>query len=180
MPKRPKGQDLTNKEEAFCQAYIVSWNGTRAAIDAGYSKKTATATVTASKNLLKANIRDRIKELMKEKLMAQEEVLARLSDMARANMAELTELSDEPVLDKEGNHIGDRQVARLKPEMFERYGHLIKSITPASGGGYKVEVYSAKEALELIGKHHSLFIDRDDKGKPIQPTIVVIRKDKDE
>jgi phage terminase small subunit len=178
MPKPPKGKTLTEKEEAFCRAYVGGWNGTRAAVDAGYSKKTAR--VIASQNLSKLNIRARIKELMNQKLMEQDEVLARLADMARTDMSELTEPYDVPVLDKDGNHLGDRQMIRLKPEAFERYGHLIKSISPASAGGYKVEVYSAKEALELIGKHHSLFIDRDEKGKPIQPTIVVIRKDKDE
>jgi Phage terminase, small subunit len=165
MPKPPKGKTLTDREDAFCRAYVVNWNGTRAAIEAGYSKKTARK--IASQNLSKLDIRARIKELMKDKLMEQEEVMARLADMARTNMAELTELYDVPILDKEGTYMGDRQMVRLKPETFEQYGHLIKSITPASAGGFKIEVYSAKEALELIGKHHNLFTEKDDEGNPI-------------
>jgi terminase small subunit-like protein len=165
MPKPPKGKTLNEREEAFCRAYVVGWNGTRAALDAGYSKKTAR--FIASQNLTKLNIRARIKELMKDKLMEQEEVMARLADMARTDMSELAEPYDVPVLDKDGNHLGDRQMIRLKPEAFERYGHLIKSITPASTGGFKIEVYSAKEALELIGKHHNLFTERDDEGNPL-------------
>ena len=58
---------LTGKEEAFCRNYVITWNGTQSAKDAGYSKKTARQ--TASENLSKPYIRARIKELMAEKLM---------------------------------------------------------------------------------------------------------------
>ena len=174
-PPPQEEKPLTAKEEAFCRNYVISWNGSQAARDAGYSKKTAR--FIASQNLTKLNIRARIKELMAEKLMEQEEVLARLADMARSNMAELVELYDEPIVDKRGKQIGYRQVPRLIPEMFQRYGHLIKSIKPAATGGYSVELYSAKEALDMIGKYYSLFIDKDKEGNPIQPVVNVYMPD---
>ena len=52
---------LTKKQEAFCREYVVDFNGTQAAIRAGYSKKTAK--VSASENLTKPNIQDFINEL---------------------------------------------------------------------------------------------------------------------
>ena len=41
MVNGEKEQKLTEKQKRFCEEYIIDWNGTRAAIAAGYSKKTA-------------------------------------------------------------------------------------------------------------------------------------------
>jgi phage terminase small subunit len=45
---------LTKKQNIFCHEYIKDWNGTRAAIAAGYSKKTAA--LIAHENIRKPNI----------------------------------------------------------------------------------------------------------------------------
>jgi hypothetical protein len=34
-------ETLTNKQQRFCEEYVIDWNATRAPIAAGYSKKTA-------------------------------------------------------------------------------------------------------------------------------------------
>jgi phage terminase small subunit len=53
---------LTEKQKAFCREYILNgWNGTKAAIKAGYSFKTAK--VIANENLTKPYLNDYIKEL---------------------------------------------------------------------------------------------------------------------
>ncbi len=155
--KSPPAQErpLTGKEEAFCQEYVTCWNGTRSAIEAKYSKKTAA--VIASENLRKPKIRTRIQEILAEKIMAREEVLARLAAEARANLADLVEFYNVPVLDKDGHHVGDRQSVRIKKDAFEKYGYLIKSITPTASGDFKVELVDAQKAKELIGRHHNLF-----------------------
>ncbi|MBR3610041.1 MAG: terminase small subunit [Oscillospiraceae bacterium] len=53
-------KELTAKEERFCLEYIIDYHGTKAAIRAGYSEKSAA--VTASKLLKKANIAARVRE----------------------------------------------------------------------------------------------------------------------
>ena len=58
-----KKNTLTDKQEAFCYAYVELNNGTQAAIKAGYSKKTARE--QASRLLSKVNIRSKIAELRK-------------------------------------------------------------------------------------------------------------------
>ena len=85
----------------------------------------------------------------------------------------MTDLYYVPILDKRRKVVGKKQMVRLKPEVFKRYGHLVKSITPTSNEGFKIELYSAKEALELIGKYYSLFIDKDKEGNPIHPIVNV-------
>ena len=49
---------LTDKQEAFCQAYVLEKNGTQAAIDAGYSPHTAQ--VQASRLLANSKVRERV------------------------------------------------------------------------------------------------------------------------
>lgn len=157
MPKPKKGHTLTTKEKVFCLEYVQHWNGTRAAIQAGYSKKTARS--VAHENLTKPYIKAEIQRVLSQKAMMAEEVLARLAAEASANMAELVEFYDVPILDKDGKHIGDKQSVRMKPEAFEKYGYLIKSINPTVSGDLKFELYDAQKAKELIGKHLGLFRD---------------------
>ena len=56
-----ENKKLTAKEEKFCQEYVMWLNATKAAVNAGYSKKTA-ATI-GCQNLIKLNIKKRIEYL---------------------------------------------------------------------------------------------------------------------
>lgn len=55
---------LTDKQEKFCQEYLLSLNATQAAIKAGYSEETANR--IGSQNLSKVDIQNRLQELKKE------------------------------------------------------------------------------------------------------------------
>ena len=57
--------NLTDKQKMFCQEYIKDFNGTRAAIKAGYSKSSAKE--IASENLTKPNIQEYLKKIMKKR-----------------------------------------------------------------------------------------------------------------
>lgn len=56
--------DLTAKQKAFCHEYLVDFNGTQAAIRAGYSKNTAQE--ISSENLSKPIIKKYVQELCDE------------------------------------------------------------------------------------------------------------------
>lgn len=84
--------DLTQKQKLFCQYYIIDWNGSKAAIKAGYSEKTAKE--IASENLTKPNIKEYIKGIQ-ENLEEQAEIsrlrqLKLLIDIAYHNEKERT------------------------------------------------------------------------------------------
>jgi len=174
-----KKKKLTNKETLFREEYIRCWNAAASARAAGYSTKTARQ---IGQNLLsKVYIQEAIEERLREIRMTTNEIYARLTSQARADISELVEFYNVPVLDKDGNNLGDRQSIRIVPTAFERFGHQIKSISPTSNGDFKVEVYSAQTALELMGKTYSLFADRDDKGNVIQPVVnvYILKNDRD-
>lgn len=175
MPKPKKGKTLTDKEEAFCREYVIDWNKTRAAIDAGYSKKTAAS--IGYENLTKPHIQERIKLLLKEKVMERDEVLARLADHARATHYPFIRI------DADGFVYFD-----FSDDEAKKHFHLIKKIKTKrnrfivgrgekaedwEGEWVEVELHDPQRALELIGKHFSLFVERDDKGNPIHPIVNV-------
>lgn len=53
--------ELTDKQKRFCEEYVIDWNATRAAIAAGYSKKTAKQ--IATENLSKPYLKEYIEEI---------------------------------------------------------------------------------------------------------------------
>ena len=55
---------LTDKQQRFCEEYVIDLNGTQAAIRSGYSSKTARS--ISNENLTKPDIREYISELQKE------------------------------------------------------------------------------------------------------------------
>jgi phage terminase small subunit len=75
---------LSDKQRIFCLEYAASWNGTRAAIKAGYSEKAARA--IASENLTKPNIQAYIKHI-------QSDIAAAAGVSALRNLMELTKIA---------------------------------------------------------------------------------------
>lgn len=57
--------ELNDKQRRFCEEYVIDFNGTRAAIEAGYSKNSAKE--IASENLTKPNIQKFISDIQNKK-----------------------------------------------------------------------------------------------------------------
>lgn len=79
---------LSPKQEAFCREFCVDWNGSQAAIRAGYSSRTAKEQST--RLLTKVHIQARIAQLQRPQLekleISAEKVLAHLSTIAFADI----------------------------------------------------------------------------------------------
>lgn len=75
---------LSDKENRFCQEYMIDFNGTQAAIRAGYSKKSAYA--IASEMLRKPHIRTTIDTRLRELSLSAEETQKLISDIARSSL----------------------------------------------------------------------------------------------
>lgn len=89
----PRFEGLTDKQAAFVLEYVSNgFNATKAALDAGYTKNKAAASVAASRDLLdNPKIRRAVTALLKERIMSREEIAARLSDLAKADIAQFIE-----------------------------------------------------------------------------------------
>jgi phage terminase small subunit len=77
-------KELTDKQEAFCREYVVDFNGTQAAIRAGYSEKTANE--QAARLLANVSISNRVKELREEHSEQLEITIEELTNFFRSIM----------------------------------------------------------------------------------------------
>jgi phage terminase small subunit len=137
---------LTSKQQVFISEYLQCWNASEAARRAGYSVKTAR--VIGSENLTKPAIAAEIKARIDELKMSADEVLIRLSDQARASMAEFV----VPETDS---------ISLIKAEIAGKL-HLIKKFSHTVTDKSKhtsIELYDAQAALVQLGRAHGLFTD---------------------
>lgn len=144
---------LSNKHRAFVDEYFLhNMNATDAYI-AVYPKSSYDAARANSARLIaNDNIKAEIERRLKEKRLSADEVLARLGDMARSDIAGFAKV---------------RRIADLEKNEYQGKTHVIKKfkskITMDALGRQveevELELYPADGALEKIGKHHGLFVD---------------------
>lgn len=145
---KPKNKDrLRAKQRAFAIEYVIDFNATQAAIRAGYSEKTARQ--IGYENLTKPDIKAEIERHLEMRKMQAEEVLVRLAEHGRADMADFADI-DEATGGWTLNLAKAKQAGKT---------HLIKKLRP-NKYGTEIELHSVDAALTLLGKHHKLFTER--------------------
>lgn len=141
----------TDKQRRFVEEYTVDFNATQAAIRAGYSERTAAQ--MGSENLRKPKIAAAIKERLDELSMSAAEATKRMSDIARADIAECFSIVEH-------EESGGRHAALDLPTLFEKgLGHLVKKVKWTKHGP-TIELYNGRKATETIMKQHGLLKDR--------------------
>ena len=125
--------ELKKRYELFCQEYVVDYNGTQAAIRAGYKEKSARQ--QASRLLVSEEVLTRISELQKDQL----DRLALSQDYVVLQLLETYKCCREP-----------SPVLRYDPSTGEM----------EETGMYQFDSKGALRALELIGKHLGMFSDK--------------------
>jgi phage terminase small subunit len=140
-------EDLTGKQRLFVDAYIgqANCNATEAAKLAGYSERTAYS--IGDENLKKPEIRAAIDERMRAMSIPPEEILARLTEQARA----LHTLH----IRTEGNQAG------VDLEGLQQAGlmRLVKEIAYDRQGRQVIKFYDAQAALLALAKRYDLLPD---------------------
>lgn len=144
---------LSTKQLAFVEFYLTHWNATRAAIDAGYSERSARS--IGSENLTKPDIQTAIQERLVELKMSADEVLTRLSGHARGSIAPF--LRRTPLGDLRGFDLSDDQPLHLIHKVSLTTRTLKDDVIEEKTA---LELYDAQAALALLGRHHKLFVDK--------------------
>lgn len=141
---------LTDRQQRFCDEYLVSLNATSAAINAGYSRKYANT--NASKLLQNTTIQDFIEKRMKEKedalIAKQDEVLKYFTSVMRGESKSSVLARDETGADR---------VIEKPPDEKER-----------------------TKAAENLGKYYALFTEKVEQDVDMELNITIDYGDDDE
>lgn len=142
----PKKTELTPQYKAFADAYLgeAGFSPQKAAKLAGFKGDVRSLKVTGFRLIRNPIIREYIDKQLADFGLSANEVLARLSEIARGSV--------EDVLTEDGtfDYKGAKKAGTLS---------LIKKLK-FTDGGVEFELHSAHEALRDIGKYHKLFADR--------------------
>lgn len=161
---------LSTKQVAFIESYLTHWNATKAAIDAGYSERSARS--IGSENLTKPDIQEAIQTRLAELKMSADEVLTRLTDQARGSLAPF--LRRTPDGDLRGFDLSDDKPLHLLQKISITTRRLKDDETEEK---IALELHPVQGALTLLGKHHKLFTDKiEHTGKDGQPLFKVYEK----
>ena len=157
MPKRKTDdrptRPLTPKQSRFVSEYLVDLNATRAAIRAGYSARRAAE--QGSENLAKPQIAEAIAVQQKAREartgVTADRVIRELARIAFGNMRAVMRWGADGVSLRESSELTDDEAA-LVSEVAETVS--------AAGGGLKLKTHDKVKALELLGKHLGMFVDK--------------------
>jgi len=154
---------MTEKQQRFCDEYLIDLNGTQAAIRAGYSKKTAA--VIATENLRKPNIQEYIEKRMAEKeeslIAKQNEVMKYLTSVMRRELKESIVVT---LQNKTEKWVKDEDTGKLKKQTITEESPAVVEI-PA-------KLSDANKAAELLGKAYAMFTEKIDSEEKVKVTIV--------
>lgn len=171
---------MNDRQARFVEEYLVDFNATQAAIRAGYSAKTAYS--IGPENLKKPEI----SEAISERLMSANEVISRLTDIARSDIKDLMQVGpmgyELKLMVKD-----DEDVFKVNPhtKLIKKIKQKVTTIMPRNQDGEEkeivetdLELYSALEALALLGRHHKLFTDKTElSGEGGEPLKIVYVND---
>ncbi|MEX6689209.1 terminase small subunit [Danxiaibacter flavus] len=156
---------LTGREEKFCQEYVKKLDKTKAAIAAGYSKKTARQ--IGYQNFTKVHITDRIREI-------QEELREKSGITEHAILTELAALAFWDIGDfiKEGNTIQDL-TKMTKPKRKPVIGMKVTERFLEDGTRQittELKMADKRGALVDLGRHLGVF-EKDNEQQSIKISI---------
>lgn len=151
--------ELSDKEELFCEEYMIDLNQTRAYQRVFGTGNYASAATQASQLFKKVNIQARVKELMDQR---KEAVLADAYFVVQ-NLIRIAQKCQEPEPVLEWN---------ADTKQMEETGE------------YTFDSNGANKALELLGKHMGMFKDKVEHSGEVGITPIIIQgqkfADKDE
>ena len=169
--------DLTDLQWMFANEYPVDLNATKAAIRAGYSEKTAR--VQACQLLTMPKIQDAIKQVMADRAkrlqITQDRVLEEYAKIAFADIKDYVIFDTVKTItghDENGRPIIDyKTIVELKPsEQVD--GRVISEVSISKDGTLKFKLHDKKGALDSVGKHLGMFIEKHEhtgkEGGPIE------------
>lgn len=157
---------MNNRQRVFIAEYLKDFNASRAARAAGYSERTARK--IGSENLTKPDIKAEIDRLIAERTMGKEEILLRLTDISRGDMADLMDITptghtvELMKRDEQGNLVVKPETKLIR-KIKTKVTTIISKRADADDKEIvetELELYSALDGLQTLAKINGLVIDK--------------------
>lgn len=141
---------LSPKQRLWLHHYLTdaNLNATEAARLAGYSDEGGAARVQGSRMLANVNVIEAVREAIEARAMQPDEIIARLSDMARSSLDDFVTVQADGALTLDMNKAKRRGLLHT----FETIKH--------NKFGVQITRYSALDALDKLARVHKLFGDQ--------------------
>lgn len=157
--------ELDDKSKRFCHEYMIDLNGTQAAIRAGFSPKSART--HASILLKRTNIQTYLQELRDEQQRRTQITSDRvLQELAKIGFANFKNYLDDANNIVPFESMDDEITAAVQMVHVER-----RTIGEQPVDVTKFKLHDKLHALELIGKHLGMFVDRIKNEGDMQITV---------
>lgn len=162
---RRNADELTEKQRRFCAEYLVDLNATAAAKRAGYSEKTAR--VTAQDLLVQPKVAAHLQALMDDRAKRTQVTADRvITEVARLGFADLRKLFDDKGALLPVAQWPDDMAAAVASvevdELFEGFGENRVQV----GFTKKLKLWDKGKALEMLGRHLKLWVDKVEHSGP--------------
>lgn len=172
--KKVKIVALTEKQQLFCDEYLIDLNATQAAIRAGYSERTAAA--QAARLLTNVKIQEYIQKRKQDRVerteITQDRVLQELAVIAFSNAADYAAVvekqatfkcedgSEIGLFDDDGSPVMYRTVEPVLTQNLTENQKRALAVIKKGRDGFEVKPYDKIRALELLGKHIGMFKEK--------------------
>lgn len=160
---------LKPKQQLFLNEYLVDMNATQAAIRAGYSEHSA---YSCGQRMLKnVEIQAAIQQKLNDSAMKSDEILQKLTEIARADMGDFLDVSSMAFqldLNKAKEQDKLKLIKKIKQFTVIKNG---KDNDGEETTRIEFELLDQLRALELLGKYRKLFIDRTDITSGGEPLV---------
>lgn len=161
LPKKK----LTNRHRSFIDEYFRhNMNATEAYCSVYPKASRDSARARAVELLANISIQKEINKRLTEKAMSADEVLARLSGMARASIMPFIRITDEGFVYFDFSNPDAQEylylIKKIKTKRSRRIGGKGEDADEWEDEWMEVELYDSQAALEKIGKYHKLFLEK--------------------
>lgn len=152
-----------SQREAYRTAYPTSVKWLDTAVDCNASKVFSDAKVLQRYESLKGRL---LKEAEDDCIITAKQVLQELANIALANGSDFAEVIEKeyPVKDKDGNLTGETRIysaVEITPtESVDKTKRSAIAGIEQTQSGIKIKQHDKVKALELLGKHLGLFVEK--------------------